>query len=160
MADKIERLLLKDGTLVQHKIAGYRGRIDGTTAIKSCFTSKGAALAMPNTKEAFQYRVAVAGEMMRHIAPAEDLETLQEEQSVNVSCFSCHLTFRSKPRELNKPGGRCQCGGWICPACLACQDSNEESIKIGQARCTKQRRRLLQASKRKKRGSPSIDTVS
>jgi hypothetical protein len=150
MADKVEQVLLKDGTLVQHKITGYQGRIDGTTAIKSCFTSKGAALAMPNTKEAFQYRIVVPGEMMRHIAPAEDLETLEEELSVNVSCFSCHFSFRSKPRELNKPGGRCECGGWICPACLACQDFSEELVKTGGARCAKQRRRLLQASKRKK----------
>jgi hypothetical protein len=149
MADKIERLLLKDGTLVQHKIAGYRGRIDGTTAIKSCFTSKGAALATPNTKEPFQYRIAIAGKMIR-VAPAEDLETLEEEQSVEVSCFSCHFNFHSKPHELNKPGGRCECGGWICPACLACQDANEEAAKSGGARCPKQRRRLLQASKRKK----------
>ncbi|MGH7826933.1 MAG: hypothetical protein ACREQ7_17400 [Candidatus Binatia bacterium] len=157
MADKIEKVRLRDGTLVQHKVSGYRGRIDGTTGIKICFTSKGAALAGPATKEIFQYRVVVAGEMMRHIAPAEDLEILEEEQKTKILCFSCHSTFVSKPGELNKAGGRCDCGGWICPACLACQAPIEESLNAGESRCANQRRRLIRKQARRKK-SNSVQT--
>lgn len=144
MADKIEKILLKDGTLVRHKTTGYQGRIDGTTGIKSCFTRKGLSLVMPATKETFQYRVVVAGKPMRHIAPAEDLEIVEEEHRVNVSCPSCHFTFLSKPGESNKAGGRCECGGWICPACLACQVAGEERA----VPCSKQRSRLIRKQAR------------
>lgn len=63
------------GTSVRHKTAGYQGKIDGTTAIKGCFTSRGAPLL--RSDEQFQYRIAVAGEAMRRIAPAEHLEFLK-----------------------------------------------------------------------------------
>ena len=126
MVEKTVQPRLKDGTLVEHKTNGYRGRIEGITEIKSCFTRGGVALPVPTTKETFQYRIAVNGETMRHIAPAEDLEVVFEEARVNVSCFNCHAVFRSKPGTANKAGGRCECGGWICPECLACDASTHE----------------------------------
>ena len=52
-------------------------------------------LAIPPAKEAFQYRVVVSGETMRHIAPAEDLEIL--DAMTEVVCFRCHYAFRTKP---------------------------------------------------------------
>jgi hypothetical protein len=39
-------LILEDGTLVRHKVAGYEGRIEGTTKIQSCFTSKRRVVAL------------------------------------------------------------------------------------------------------------------
>jgi hypothetical protein len=152
MGDKNETVRLQDGTLVRHRIQGYQGRIEGTTAIKACFTRRGALLAMPTAKEAFQYRVVVTGEAMRHIAPAEDLEVLEEEKRIDVSCFSCHSTFRTKPGLSDKPGGRCQCGGWICPSCLACQDASAESSKTGNSPCVKQRQRLVRRLANEKKG--------
>jgi hypothetical protein len=149
MEEQIDKL--RDGTLVQHKIAGYRGRINGTTGIKSCFTSHGAPVGT-HTKETFQYRVAVAGEPMRHIAPAEDLEILEEEQRAKVLCFNCHSSFLSKPGKSNKPGGRCECGGWICPACLVCQEEGAAT------RCKKQRSRLIRKqAKKSKSGETEAD---
>jgi hypothetical protein len=149
MEEQIEKL--RDGTLVQHKVEGYRGRINGITGIKSCFTRRG-ALVGTNTKETFQYRVAVAGEPMRHIAPAEDLEILEEEQSAKVLCFSCQSIFVSKPGKSNKPAGRCECGGWICPACLVCQPTSEEGAAT---RCKKQRSRLIRKQAKK---TKSVET--
>jgi len=123
---------LQDGTLIRHKVAGYQGRIDGTTEIKTCFTAGGELLDKSNSKQTFQYRVAVEGESMRRIAPAEDLEIL--EGVTAVTCSRCHFCFQTRPGFADKPGGRCQCDGWICPSCLACQATNEA--------CLKQRRRL------------------
>jgi hypothetical protein len=143
MGGKVETSRLQDGTLVRHRTQGYQGRIEGTTSIKACFTRRGALLAVAAAKEAFQYRVVVAGEPMRHIAPAEDLEILEEEKRIDISCFSCHFTFRSKPGLSDKPGGRCQCGGWICPSCLACEIAVAESSKTGNSSCSKQRQRLV-----------------
>jgi hypothetical protein len=137
MEAQIEKL--KDGTLVQHKVDGYRGRINGITGIKGCFTSRGAP-AGTNTKETFQYRVAVDGEPMRHIAPAEDLEIVPEEQSAKVLCANCSFSFFSKPGRSNKPGGRCDCGSWICPECLVCQPTSEVAAAPP---CKKQRSRLI-----------------
>jgi hypothetical protein len=125
---------LQDGTLIRHKVAGYEGRIDGTTEIKTCFTAGGVLLDKSNTKQIFQYRVVVKGESMRRIAPPEDLEIL--EGIAQVICFHCRSSFQTKPGFADKPGGRCQCGGWICPSCLTCQDASEESA------CLKQRKRL------------------
>ena len=92
-------------------------------------------LAIPPAKETFQYRVVVNGETMRHIAPAEDLEIL--DAMTEVVCFRCQYVFRTKPGVLDKAAGRCQCGGWICPACLACQtaETSEQSpvLKATQA---------------------------
>lgn len=145
MADKI-KISLQDGTLVRHRTQGYQGRIEGITQIKACFTKAGAALALALAKESFQYRVAVKGESMRHIAPAEDLEIVEEEQPLEVSCFSCLATFHSRPGVTGKPGGRCECGGWICPACLACQASNDGNP------CAKQRKRLVRKHAKGKKG--------
>ena len=143
MAERTDSVKLQDGTLVRHKVAVYEGRIDGTTGIKACFTLHGELLHKPSTKETFQYRVVIKGETIRRIAPVEDLEIL--EGVVEVVCPSCHSTFQSKPGYADKPRGRCQCGGWICPSCLACQAPKEEKGKTGQSPCAKQRRR--QASK-------------
>jgi hypothetical protein len=130
---------LQDGTLIRHKVAGYEGRIEGTTEIKSCFTVRGELLVNP-AKQLFQYRVVVKGESLRRIAPAEDLEIL--DGVVDVICLCCHCSFQSKPGLADKPRGRCQCGGWICPACLACQDVNGEPVKMRPSPCPKQRKRL------------------
>jgi hypothetical protein len=153
MVEKIEQARLRDGTLVQHKTNGYRGRIEGTTEIKSCFTRGGATLALPTTKEAFQYRVVVAGELMRHIAPAEDLEVLFEEPRVNVTCSNCRSIFRSKPGVVNKAAGRCECGAWICPDCLACQASNEESAPNKHTPCMKQSQRMKRRQAKHKKST-------
>lgn len=134
MAEKID--VLRDGTLVRHKLKGYEGKIEGTTAIKACFT-KGGAL-QETTKETFQYRVVVDGQSMRYIAPVDDLEIV--DAVVEVHCISCQKTFYSKPGLLAKACGRCTCGGWICPVCLSCQ--NEEAAKNKATACASQRKRL------------------
>ena len=146
MAEIINKISLQDGTLVRHKVIGYQGTIEGITEIKTCFTRGGATLAMPPAKETFQYRVAVTGETMRHIAPAEDLEVL--DAMTEVVCFRCQYVFRTKPGVLDKPAGRCQCGGWICPACLACQTVEAS----GQSPCSKQRKRMLKKMGHEKKG--------
>jgi hypothetical protein len=141
----VEATKLSVGTLIRHRIAGYEGRIDGITEIKACFTKAGAVAAGPATKDIFQYRVEVAGESLRRIAPAEDLEIL--EGVVDVVCESCGYAFHSKPGMANKAGGRCDCGAWICPVCLCC--------KAGDAACSKQsarKARKIAAQKKAKRG--------
>ncbi|MFQ5683704.1 MAG: hypothetical protein ACE5HC_10590 [Candidatus Binatia bacterium] len=152
MSERPEEIRLHDGTLIRHKVAGYEGRIDGTTEIKACFTAAGALLEKPSTKQTFQYRVAIAGESMRRIAPAEDLEIL--DGVVQVVCPRCHTSFWSKPGLTDKPGGRCQCGAWICPSCLACRSTGTEPAKEGQSSCLKERKRLLRklAAQKKRRG--------
>lgn len=152
MEDKTVQARLRDGTLVEHKTDGYRGRIEGITEIKSCFTRGGVALPYATAKETFQYRVAVTGETMRHIAPAEDLEVLFEEARVNVTCPACHAVFRTKPGTANKPAGRCECGGWICPECLACDASTPEP-RIRQNGCVKQPQRIKRRRAKHKSGS-------
>jgi hypothetical protein len=139
MSKTLEDPKLHDGTLVRHKTAGYEGRIEGTTEIKGCFTAGGASLDMRSTRQNFQYRVAVASESLRKIAPAEDLEVL--EGVVRIVCGVCHYSFHSKPGAGEKPGGRCRCGGWICPACLACQGTDDQSEKGGAPLCLRQRQR-------------------
>ena len=131
---------LENGTLIRHKVAGYEGRIDGTTEIQKCFTLRGELLPYPTGKDLFQYRVMVKGESLRRIAPADDFEIL--ETFVEVICPRCQKSFKSKPGLADKPGGRCQCGGWICPTCLACQDTDGEPAKSRQSPCLKQRKRL------------------
>jgi len=118
MSKVIEALALPNGTMIRHKTVGYTGRIDGTTAIRACFTAGGELLGNAASKHAFQYRVSVAGESLRRIAPAEDLEIL--EQAAQVICASCGHSFHSKLGFEGKPRGRCRCGGWICPICLSC----------------------------------------
>jgi hypothetical protein len=113
MSKAIEQIHMKleNGTVIRHKVVGYEGRIDGVTEIKACFTKAGHVLDKLNSKETFQYRVLVEGEALRRIAPAEDFEIL--EGVVDVVCPTCRHSFHSKPGIGNKPGGRCQCGGWI-----------------------------------------------
>jgi hypothetical protein len=152
MLKTAEQVKLQNGTIVRHKNAGYEGRIEGTTEIRSCFTAGGVLLDMPNSKQSFQYRVVVTGESMRRIAPAEDLEIL--ERAVQVVCPRCQYSFQSKPGASDKPGGRCQCGGWICPACLACQGNGNGPGKGGNPVCAKQRTRQTKklAARKKTRG--------
>jgi hypothetical protein len=107
-------VILEDGTLVRHKVAGYEGRIEGTTKIQSFFTSKGELLQYPG-KYLFQYRIMVAGESLRRISPVDGFEIL--EAALKVICFACHESFESKPGVADKLRGRCKCGGWICPMC-------------------------------------------
>jgi len=108
MSERRVEVKLQDGTLIRHKVAGYEGRIEGTTAIKTCFTARGELLIYPTTKQLFQYRVVVKGEPMRRIAPAEDFEIL--DGVVEIICPRCQSSFKSKPGLADKPGGRCQCG--------------------------------------------------
>jgi len=138
MTDKVD-MSLRDGTLVRHKKNGYEGKIEGTTAIKACFTRGGALLDMPATKEIFQYRVVVNGESMRHVAPVEDLEIL--DAVALISCIRCHKSFYTKPGLTGKAGGRCACGGWICPVCMGCQ--TEDAAENKATSCANQRKRFL-----------------
>lgn len=140
MSKKMEPVKLENGTMIRHKNAGYIGRIEGTTEIKECFTAGGELLASSNAKQIFQYRVAVAGESMRRIAPAEDLEVL--EGAAIVVCPRCQTSFQSKPGAGGKPRGLCQCGNWICPACLSCQGKIAGSRKTEESVCLNQRKRL------------------
>jgi hypothetical protein len=140
MSENKVEVILEDGTLIRHKVAGYEGRIEGTTKIQSCFTLKGELLPHPNSKQLFQYRVMVEGESLRRIAPADDFEIL--EAVVDVICPACHVAFQSKPGLTAKPRGRCKCGGWICPTCLACQEINVEGSKGRRSPCPSQRKRI------------------
>ena len=140
MSEKRVEVKLQDGTLYRDKVLGYEGRIEGTTGIKTCFTLGGALLTNPTAKQLFQYRVVVKGESPRRIAPAEDFDIL--DGVVEVVCPCCHSSFQSMPGLADKPRGRCQCGGWICPSCLTCQDVNEEPPGSGRPPCLKQRKRL------------------
>ena len=148
MSDKGDASL-RDGTLVRHKSKGYQGRIEGTTSIKECFTKGGAALLMPMTKEIFQYRILVAGESMRQIAPLEDLEIL--DAAVEINCVACQKPFYTKPGLLGKPCGRCVCGGWICPVCMACQTAEAAQNKA--TSCIHQRKRISRKLADDKKGS-------
>ena len=138
MSDKVD-ISLRNGTLVRHKNKGYEGKIEGTTAIKACFTRNGVRLDAPTTKEAFQYRVAVSGESMRQVAPGEDLEILAAAEE--FLCVRCLKSFHTKPGLAGKPGGRCACGGWICPVCLGCQ--TEDAARDKATSCAHQRKRFL-----------------
>ena len=144
MSETPVQVKLQDGTLIRHKVTGYEGRIDGITEIKTCFTAGGAMLDRLNTKQTFQYRVVIKGEPMRRIAPAEDLEIL--EGAAELVCPHCRLSFKTKPGFADKPGGRCECGGWICPSCLDCRGAGE------QPRCLKQRKRLARKLSLQKKG--------
>jgi hypothetical protein len=149
MAERLHEVKLQDGTLIRHKVAGYQGRIDGTTAIKECFTAGGELLGKVSPRHAFQYRVAVLGEYLRRIAPAEDLEVL--EGVTTVVCPSCKTSFQSEPGAEGKVRGRCDCGEWICPACLSCQGPVGDSKKAADSGCLKQRKRLLSKAAREKK---------
>ncbi len=138
MSNKVE-VDLRDGTLVRHKTEGYQGQIEGTTSIKACFTRHGESLSATVTKETFQYRILVAGQSMRQVAPLEDLEVM--EAAAQINCIACHKPFQTKPGLVGKPCGRCACGGWICPACMACQ--TEEAAQNKTTGCRYQRKRFL-----------------
>lgn len=140
MSETPPEVKLKDGTLIRHKVIGYEGRTDGTTALRACFTRLGGPLGNSPFKENFQYRVLIAGEAIRRIAPLEDLEIL--EASEVVICAACQCAFDTKPGYPNKFGGLCSCGGWICPSCWRCQAT---------APCPKQRLRLMRKSGVKKK---------
>jgi hypothetical protein len=142
MPETPKEIKLRDGTLIRHKVAGYEGRIDGTTGIRSCFTAGGELLPNPTTKQTFQYRVVIDKELMRRIAPAEDLEIL--EGPTEVICPQCRYSFQSLPGSVDKPAGRCHCGGWICPSCLACQDPNQTPV------CARQLKRVARMLTRRK----------
>ena len=145
MPDKLEATL-RDGTLVRHKNTGYQGKIEGTTSIKSCFTRGGASLHSLVTKETFQYRIMVAGVSMRQVAPLEDLEVL--DAAAAIICAACEKSFYTRPGLAEKPGGRCACGGWICPLCMACQ--TQEAAQNKATSCTSQRRRFQRKLARRK----------
>src|SRR5436190_4245702 len=99
--DQIKRRLVV-GTYVRHKTAGYEGKIDGTTAMKGCFTSRGAPLV--KSEEQFQYRIAVAGETMRRIAPADDLEIVEPKPAKAPTSTpkpqSRKLAGKKKPKQV------------------------------------------------------------
>src|SRR5215472_19030910 len=140
MSENKVEVKLEDGTLIRHKVAGYEGRIEGITKIQSCFTLRGELLPHPDSKQLFQYRILVEGESRRRIAPADDFEIL--EAVVDVICPACHVSFQSKPGLADKPRGRCKCGGWICPTCLACQEMNDVPVQARRSTCPSQRRRI------------------
>ena len=135
MLRKTEQAKLQDGTQVKHKVLGYEGFIEGTTAIKECFTAEGEPMNKPSSKQIFQYRVVIKGEPMRRIAPDEDLEILKIMEE--VTCPQCHTAFRTKLDLVDKPGGCCSCGRWICPSCFCCQDERVTPP------CPNQRKRLI-----------------
>jgi hypothetical protein len=145
MSHKLDESL-RDGTLVRHKDKGYQGKIEGTTSIKACFTRNGTSLQAPVTKETFQYRISIAGESIRQIAPLEDLEVL--DAAGDIDCVACHQRFYTKPGVVGKPCGRCACGGWICPVCMACQ--TEEAAQNKETGCVYQRKRFLKLANNKK----------
>ena len=91
---------LRDGTLVRHKTIGYQGKVEGTTAIKACFTKGGALQGIAVNKESFQYRVAVDGLSLRYIAPVEDLEVIEAVAQnfyalATIHLFAAHYSERS-----------------------------------------------------------------
>jgi len=140
MSETATEVKLKDGTLIRHKVIGYEGRTDGTTSLKNCFTRQGDPLGNAPAKQTYQYRVVIAGEAIRRIAPFEDLEIL--EGATEVVCQACQTAFQTKPGHPNKLGGRCSCAGWICPSCWRCQVTEP---------CAKQRLRLVRKSAGKKK---------
>jgi len=146
MTDKTETTL-RDGTLVRHRSNGYQGKIEGTTSIRACFTRGGTSVQAATSKETFQYRISVAGESMRQVAPLEDLEVL--EAAAEITCVACHKQFQTKPGLAGKPCGRCACGNWICPVCMACQ--TEEAAKNKATACLHQRKRFSKKVSKKTR---------
>jgi hypothetical protein len=150
MLKETAKVKLQDGTRVRHKVVGYEGLIEGTTGIKACFTDVGELLNDRYGKQTFQYRVFLKGESMRRIAPDDDLEIL--ELIEEVICPQCRFSFRTKPDFANKPGGRCTCGGWICPSCVYCQGGS------GQPPCLNQRKRLMRKLTLRKKARQSVET--
>ena len=140
MPTKPTDLRLENGTVIRHRITGYQGTVDGITEIKDCFTSGGQRLANSSSKYGFQYRILIAGQAMRKIAPLEDLEVL--ELTSPVRCPNCQSSFQSKPANIGKPGGRCQCGEWICSSCWCCHQNVPDLSRVEATVCSYQRKRL------------------
>jgi hypothetical protein len=135
--------VLENGTVIRHRTIGYEGTVDGITQIRECFTSAGEQLGKISSKYAFQYRIIVAGESLRKIAPAEDLEVL--EQTSEVRCARCTASFQTKLGAVGKPAGRCQCGEWICPYCWSC--SHTAAVPTAdRSPCVHERKRLVKKS--------------
>jgi hypothetical protein len=130
-------------------MAGYEGTVDGITEIRDCFTSGGEQLGKFSSKYSFQYRIMIAGQALRKIAPAEDLEVL--ERTSEVCCSNCRSAFQTKPAAIGKTAGRCQCGQWICPSCLRCQQAVPDSTSADVAVCPHERKRLLRKASVQKR---------
>jgi hypothetical protein len=143
MAVELDESFLSDGVLVRHRTSGYVGRIDGVTALQSCFTQSGMPMPLKVGKETFQYRVIVSGEKMRRIAPLRDLEVLDATTAVEVTCVNCRAAFSGTTTVNDKPGGLCACGGWICSECLHCQPSRQLNAEGSAENCPNQRKRLL-----------------
>jgi hypothetical protein len=61
--------MFENKVLVKHKKLGYEGTIDGQTQLKMLFTG--------NKKVDFQYRVKIANQDKRFIAPEEDLRRIK-----------------------------------------------------------------------------------
>ena len=160
MAVKVEEVVLADGTLVRHRVSGYLGRIDGVTAIQSCFTNRGSPMATLTSKDDFQYRIVVQGQTTRRIAPVRDLEVLATAAKMEVTCLGCNTLFTASPSLIDKPSGLCECGGWICPQCLVCQPLEEISSEPPAGICPNQRKRLLNKSLRHKRAKGAQTSIA
>lgn len=132
---------LPNGTVIRHKTAGYTGCIDGITEMRECFTAAGKLLSGNSAKQTFQYRIVVPGDSMRRIAPEDDLEILRTVG--RIVCHNCHASFQANSRAAGKSGGLCQCGCWICPECLSCQENISDAAERGIPPCTAGRKRLL-----------------
>lgn len=61
--------MFEDNTLVKHKKLGYEGLIDGQTNLRILFTGKKDCV--------FQYRIKIANQDKRFVAPKEDLKMLK-----------------------------------------------------------------------------------
>ncbi len=61
--------MFEDKVLVKHKRLGYEGLIDGKTKLRILFTG--------NKAVEFQYRIKIANQDKRYIAPEEDLKAIK-----------------------------------------------------------------------------------
>jgi len=61
--------MLENKVLVKHKRLGYEGTIDGQTSLRILFTG--------NKAVPYQYRIKVANQDKRFIAPEEDLRKIK-----------------------------------------------------------------------------------
>jgi len=68
---------LPDNTHVRHKTENYHGWVGGKTRIRGIFTG--------NTDCIWQYRIKIAGQVKRKIAPSEDLEIFNVRRTFRTS---------------------------------------------------------------------------
>jgi hypothetical protein len=61
--------MLEDKVVVKHKRLGYEGTIDGQTSLRMLFTG--------NKSCDFQYRIKIANQEKRFVAPEEDLKIIK-----------------------------------------------------------------------------------